>query len=236
MSDNQNQVELATEIVKSIPEFMQAVTDVLQTPWGWLVLAAIIFWFLINRDLSNIFSLFERGETRRLEKLEAYVSNTDAADEEALKVIKDLRDAHYFKVATGIYAEQTLRESLIQLHKATSHKINWTIIKRAMPYVDASSNTTVSIRDMAGWERLGHVYNLFVGFMFLVFAGVILIAFTISEPKTTINIAVGVGGAAASAFFSMFVFSQNWPYLSAKQIRVELQTINNTQSDEQESV
>jgi hypothetical protein len=236
MAEKQNQVEQATEIVKSIPEFMQAVTEVLQTPWGWFFLAVIVFWFIINRDLSNAFNLFERGESRRLEKLESYVSNTEAADESALKVIKDLRDAHYFKVATGIYAESMLRDSLINLHNITSHKVNWTQIRRALPYINASQDMSVSIRDMDFGEKFGYIYNFLVGFMFLIFAGVMLIAFTISEPKSIMNVLFGVGGATASAMFSMFVFSQNWPYGAAKQIRRELASQVSPQENSPESV
>lgn len=216
-----------TELVKSIPEFMEAVTEVLQTPWGWLFLALIVFWFFINKDLSHVSNFFERGRTRRLEKLESYISNVEMADESALKVIKDLRDAYYFKVATGIYAERMFRDSLINLHNITSPQINWTLIKRAIPYIKASQDMSISIRDMESWEKIGHYYNLFVGFMFLVFSGVVFITFMLSEPKTITNILIGAGGSLACAIFSIFVFAQNWPYGAAKDIRYELETMGN---------
>lgn len=98
MSESTNQIDKATDMVKSIPAFMEAVSEVLQSPYGWLVLGALLIWFLINRDLNRLFGLFERGEKLKLEKLETYVNNSSAANKQSLNVIKDLRDAYYFKV------------------------------------------------------------------------------------------------------------------------------------------
>lgn len=225
MPDSTNQIDKATGIVKSIPEFMAAVTEVLQSPYGWLVLVALLMWFLINRDLSNFFGLFERGEKQRLDKLESYVNNPSTADDQSLNVIKDLRDAYYFKAATGIYAEKGRREPLIKLHNDTSHTINWVQIKRALPFIVSRSDMTSSIREMAFMEKIGHYYNLVVGLFFLFFALVLLLVFFISNPQSVNGIVIGVGGALAFAVFSMFVFSQNWSFESAKKIKNELDII-----------
>lgn len=226
MPNSINQVDKATDMVKSIPEFMTAVSDVLQSPYGWLVLVAVLIWFLINRDLSRLFSLFERGEKQRLDKLESYVNNPSAADEQSLNVIKDLRNAYYFKVATGIYAEKGRRESLIKLHNDTSHSINWVQIKRALPFIIANADMNPSIRDMEFREKVVHYYNLAVGFLFLVFAIALLLMFLISKPQNVSGILIGLGGALTPALFAMFVFSQNLPFASAKKIKKELEHIS----------
>lgn len=226
MSDSGNKIDQATDMVKSIPEFMDAVSQVLQSPYGWLVLLGLFIWFLMNRDLSHMFGLFERGEKKRLDKLESYVNNPSAAEEKSLNVIKDLRDAYYFKVATGIYAEKGRREILIKLHNDTSYAINWVHIKRALPFIISKSNMESYIRELEPMEKVGHYYNLAVGLLFLFFAIALLLMFLISSPQGVSGVLIGVGGALVSALFAMFVFSQNWPIESARKIKKELEPIN----------
>lgn len=232
MPDSANKIDQATDMVKSIPEFMDAVSEVLQSPYGWLVLLGLLIWFLMNRDLSHVFRLFEPGEKKRLDKLESYVNNPTAADEQSLNVIKDLRDAYYFKVATGIYAEKGRRETLIKLHRDTSYAINWVQIKRALPFIISKSDNQSYIRELEPMEKIGHYYNLTVGFLFLFFAIALLLMFLISNPQDVIGVLIGVGGALAFALFAMFVFSQNWPIESARKIKRELESINTKNSIE----
>jgi len=41
-------IDSATSVVKSIPEFMKALTDVMETPFGWIILAVILIWFVLH--------------------------------------------------------------------------------------------------------------------------------------------------------------------------------------------
>jgi len=219
-------IDSATSVVKSIPEFIKALTDMMETPYGWLILIVILIWFLLNKDLSRFLSLFEAKEKKRLDKLEVYVSNKDAANNEALEVIKDLRDAHYFKVATDIYAEKNLRDSLISLHKKTSHTINWVNIKRAMPYIEADSSSAISIRKQTKSERFGYFYNLFTGWLFLGFAVALFLVFIFSSVKDLSQFILWIASALFCAFFAIFAFSQNFSINSAKKIKTELDNVD----------
>ncbi|WP_351189321.1 hypothetical protein [Shewanella sp. TB4-MNA-CIBAN-0142] len=221
-------IHSATSVVNSIPEFMKALTDVMETPYGWIILAVILIWFLLNKDLSRFLNIFETKEKKRLDKLEVYVNNKEAANNEALEVIKDLRDAHYFKVATDIYAEKSLRDSLINLHKKTSHTINWINIKRAMPYINADSTSTVSIRDQSRSEKFGYFYNLFTGWLFLGFAVALSLVFIFSNDRVLSQFALWIASTLFCAFFAMFAFSQNFPIRAAKKIKTELEKVSTT--------
>jgi hypothetical protein len=221
-------IDSATSVVKSIPEFMKALTDVMETPFGWVILAVILIWFLLNKDLSRFLNIFETKEKKRLDMLEVYVSNKDASNNEALEVIKDLRDAHYFKVATGIYAERNLRDSLISLHKKTSHTINWINIKRAIPYIDADSTSTASIREQTGLEKFGYYYNLFTGWLFLGAAVALSLVFIFSSDKAVSQFALWIVSTLFCAFFAIFTFAQNFPISSAKKIKTELDNLSVT--------
>lgn len=232
MSDPQNQIEQAASMVKSIPVFITSVSEVIQSPYGWIVLVGLLIWFFINRDLTNVFGIFERREKLKIEKIELYVNNKDLADEKSLKVIKDLRDSYYFKVATGIYAEKGRRESLIKLHDLTSHAIDWVQVKRALPYIEIKSCLTPFIRDFNTMEKVGRVYNNFMGAIFLFFAVLLLLMLFVSKPQDVSGVLIGIGGVLASGLFSMVLFAQNWPYESAKRIKSELQ--KNSESSEAE--
>lgn len=223
-----NGLETATNTVRSIPEFLDAIAEIMRTPYGWVVLAALLIWFLLNKDLSNMFRVFESKEKKRLEKLEVYINNKEAANDDALVVIKDLRDTHYFKVATDIYAEKPLRDSLITLHKRTSHSVNWINIKRAMPYLIVGRDSKVTVRKQTKFEVLGHYYNLVTGWLFLGFSVALLLVFLLSATKDFGQFSVWVLSTVFSTFCAMFAFSQNWPIASAKKISNELAAIERT--------
>lgn len=228
-----NKIETATNTIKSIPEFLDAIAEVMQTPYGWVVLAVFLIWFLLNKDLSNVIRIFESKEKKRLGKLEVYVGNKDAANVDVLEVIKDLRDAHYFKVATDIYAEKNLRDSLIALHKLTSHSVSWINIKRAMTYLVADTNSKITVRKQTKLEVIGHYYNIATGWLLLGFAVALLLVFLFSTTKNFSQFSVWILSSVSCAFFAMFAFSQNWPIASAKKIADELEAIKRSAGSEQ---
>lgn len=216
------QIKDATEAIQQVPPLVDALANLLQTPSGWVVLAAFFLWLLVNKDFSHLFDFMERKERRRFEHLDLYVTKPELADEESVKVLRDLRDAHYFKIATGIYAEKNLRSALIALHNRTSHLVGWSSIRRAFPYIQANNRREVKIRELTGFEKFGYWYNQFVGYTSLFAAAGILSLFVISSSKTFTSLAWGVGGTLAVVFFAMFVFSQNWPEYAARRIQKEL--------------
>ncbi|TOG59716.1 hypothetical protein CGI97_13805, partial [Vibrio parahaemolyticus] len=59
MAEGKNELVQATEVVKSIPDFISAITDVLQTPSGLIVSVIVLLWFVLNRDLTKIYGVFE---------------------------------------------------------------------------------------------------------------------------------------------------------------------------------
>ncbi|HZX31558.1 MAG TPA: hypothetical protein VFF03_09420 [Rhodocyclaceae bacterium] len=218
------QVKDATEAIQHVPPLVDAVMGLLQTPTGFGVLLVFFTWLVINKDFSHLFQIFERKEKRRAEHLDLYVSKPELADTEAFKVLSDLRDAYYFKMATGIYAEKKLRQALIDLHGRTSHKISWGQIRRAFPYIEPANNGEVVIRKLTTFEKIGYWYNQAIGYGSLLSAAVLWSLFFLSSPKTTGSIVWGLAGTFAPVLFAMFVFAQNWPVGAAKRIQRELAT------------
>lgn len=216
------QLKDATEAIQHVPPLADAITNLLQTPTGWIAIAAFFFWLIVNKDFSHLFDILERKERRRSEHLDIYVAKPELADSESIKTLSDLRDAHYFKIATGIYAEKKLRYALINLHNRTSHHISWEKIRRAFSYIEINNDGTIVIRNLTRFESIGYWYNEIVGYASLLFAAGFLSLFFMITPKTLSTFAWGIGSSLTAVLFAMFVFAQNWPILAAKSIQKEL--------------
>ncbi len=220
-----------TETVQSMQDFLSALSDVLSTPLGWLVVLGLFLWLIVNKDFSHLFDLAERKQKNRLRDLETYVTNKDAACDDSLSVIKDLRDAYYFKVATGIYAEQKLRKSLVELHRITSNAISWVDIRRAMSFIVVSDDGNAEVRKFTKFERFSYYYNFVVAFLFGFIAILVFIAFWASATKEiqqTLLWAVSLIFCFGIAAYSL---AQNWPIGSAKRIDKELEKRKDNQAD-----
>lgn len=216
------QLKDATEAIQYVPPLTDAIANLLQTPTGWAAIAAFFFWLIVNKDFSHIFDILERKEKRKFEHLDLYVTKPELADSESVKVLSDLRDAHFFNIATGIYAEKKLRSALINLHNCTSHHISWGQIRRAFPYLEVSEDKTIVIRRQTNFEKIGYWYNQSIGYISLLLAASLLSLFFIATPKSLGSFAWCIGGGLIMIIFAMFVFAQNWPVLAAKKIQKEL--------------
>jgi hypothetical protein len=218
------QIKDATAVIQHVTPLADAIANLFQTPTGWVAIPAFFFWLIVNKDFSHLFDILERKEKKRAEQLDLYVAKPELADSESLKVLSDLRDAHYFKIATGIYAEKKVRRALINLHNHTSHHINWRQIQRAFPYIEVKEDESIIIRRMTSFEAIGYWYNQIVGYFSLLFAAAIFTLFLFVTPRTFGNVSLGVIGGLIMIFFALFVFAQNWPLLAARKIQHELMT------------
>ncbi|WP_257292716.1 hypothetical protein [Endozoicomonas sp. ONNA1] len=211
-----------TETIQSIPEILSALSDVLSTPLGWLIVLGLFLWLIVNKDFSHLFDLAERKKKNQLRDIETYVTNKDAACDDSMSVIKDFRDAYYFKVATGIYAEQKLRESLIELHRITSNTISWVDIRRAISFILVDENKNIKVRDFNWFEKFSYYYNFFVAFLFGFTAILVLIALLVSASKGTQQIFFWIVSLLFCFCVAVYSLAQNWPIESAKKIKKEL--------------
>ena len=215
-------VKDAADAINSLPGLVNDVMGLLQTPTGWAVLTALFVWFVVNRKLYRVFEIAEIRQRRRLEYLDSYVSKPALADAKFIDVMRDLRDAHYFKIGTGIYAESRLRSCLIQLHAKTSHDISWKQIGKALPFIKAKADGSVSVRDLTAIEKLGFWYNELVAYLCLLSAAGILALLLLSDVRPLGTVALGAGATLAMFAFAMLVFSQGAPARVAKRIQKQL--------------
>lgn len=227
MSESKNSLQETADFLNSVPEVLDALSNLVQHDWlGWLVLIGGVVWVLLNKDVGFLFSVFERKAAKRLELLESYISQKEIACKELHRGMKDLRDAHYFKVATGIVAEKSRRNGLLSLHDSISHRINWKQIKRAEAYIEVSDDEQITVRKAKLTECFEYAFNWIVGLVFLLLSGILFIALVLGGTKTLGSLLFGIGAATSTAIFSMFVFSLNRSFSDAKSIRAALQEIS----------
>ncbi|EGR1588180.1 hypothetical protein [Vibrio parahaemolyticus] len=227
MAEGKNELVQATEAVKSIPDFISAITDVLQTPSGLIVSVIVLLWFILNRDLTKIYGVFEYKQNKRLSRLDEYINNADSADGETLRVAKEQRDTYYFKIATnGIYAESTLRNSLIRLNENSSSKINWTLIRRAMPYIRLNEQKNIYIRDFDWQDSVSIFYNYTIAIMLGLFSIGSLFLLIFSSSLTFLTTLKIVFVAIMFAIGALVMLAQNLSHTSAKAIKSELKQLD----------
>lgn len=218
-----SQANDATDAVQQILSMIESITELLRTPAGWITLIILLFWLIANKDLSHVLKLFGSRKKLRLEHLDRYTSTASEADDKSRQALLDLRDAYYFEIATGIYAEKAFRNSLIFLHDHTSYLINWGSIRQAIPYLKINETGELSIRKMTTVEILFFWYNKAVGFTSLFLAAAFLSAFALSTEKTAELLLLSIVGSVVTFVAAMYIFSLNWPVRSAKKIREEME-------------
>lgn len=218
-------VQATTEAVRQIPMLIDAAEALLNRPFGWIALLSLLAWLFLNKNAGIAIDFFEKRRNKKLEQLDLYVSKPDIADENSIRVLKDLRDAHYFRVATGIYAESKLRSKLIELHNSTPHTISWTTIRRAMEFIVFDDEKPASIRTSTRFEKFNHFYNILTGSLMLVISVLIFIVFFAYGPPNFRIKALAFISSLIFIAIAMFIFSHNWPRQAADKINSHLQKI-----------
>ncbi len=207
----------AVSLLGKLAEFIQQY-PVLSGVLAVVVLVVLIVWVCLNFDVSRVFYPMEHKEKRKGETLDGYLASELAGCDETKRTISDLREAHYFKIATGIYAENLRRKAYVQLYESMPHLISWRLIRRALPYLDITPSGCAFVRQPSWDERLSYRYNQCIGFSFLIIAAVIMYFGILSGVAGFIGY---IGFVFGSACVATIAFMQNWPMLAAKRIEEE---------------
>lgn len=221
------QVKYMTEAVQSLPLLFDAISVI---PGGALIPILVCFYFLVSMVnkgfFLQMFNIFEHKERKRLEQINQYLSSDCAADPETIKAVRDLRDAHYFSVATGIYAENITRKAFIKLHQMSSHRIAWKHIDRARMYIEIAPDETITVRDLNRWDKISYCLNLCVASVCILFAFYFLMAFPGSSDAKTLAI-FGFAIVVCLLFLciGLYAFFQNLPFFARKRIAEELERL-----------
>ena len=178
-----------SNFLKSVPDFADTFVELLRTHWsGWVLLLILVIWVLLNKRSREIFNLAEKRKKERITSYESYLGNKDFIDDEVAEVIKDQHASHFFRKATNIVAEKSLRSNLIRLHKLISYCVDWVQIRRALPFIEFSHSGEVNVKEFSASDKISYGYNIFVGTIFLLFAGIVFIVFVFSGSKSLASV------------------------------------------------
>jgi hypothetical protein len=228
------QVKDMTEVVQNLPALINAMEALITTSLiPILIIMVMLPWLLVNSEgFSRAFDLLERKERRRLEQINDYISAHEFADPETIKAVRDLRDAHYFNVATGIYAENCTRKAFIKAHQSSSHCITWKHIQRAREYIEITADETITIRDLTFFEKSWYWYTQCIAYGSLVFAAALFFfKFGLSNNKNVMLFVSSFGTSLLLTIFALFVFIQNMPVHARKRIANELERLRDCNSE-----
>jgi hypothetical protein len=221
-----SQVEDLTELIKNAQSLLNAVGTI--SPLGWVIFMAFLFWLFMNKNAIHLFDLIKQKGDRRLKQLDSYLLTPDFCDKNTANAILDIRNALYFKSATGIYAESRTRDAYIRLHEATSHLITWKHIRRAQLYLEVDANGKTTVKEMDLLDRISYRYNQFLGYIILAISIFLIGLAILPGSRTLTSFLFDFGSGVAAALFSAFIFSQNWPAYAAKKISKEIKAQHNS--------
>lgn len=215
----------AAEAVQNISVLKSAILELVLAPggWAWFVIALILasfFWLVRHNSLSDLVEVFGFKERKRLQQLEAYIENSEIADPIALDALKTIRDAFYFKIATGLYAEKAYRDNLIELHERTSSSVTWKTIRLAKSYIEPDCKSVKKIGFLGVIERIFYIIS---GFLMLIIAALLFIAFWLSDGINGGQFIVWFGVTAIALALAYYAFSQNLPFVAVNVLRKELE-------------
>lgn len=200
-------------------EALMIVQEAKNNPWTVLL---VIVWVLLNHGFARLYEPFEFWAKRRREGMDSYFAQNLPANTDVQEAMRDLREAHYFQIATGIYAEDKIRKRLIKLHHVTAPEVTWHRIKRAMEYLEPDNGDSMRVVPFTLWHKFSKFMNGFVMWMFLLAAASGFVLLLLQAEKTNAQLATQV--ASIMVLFAMAMVAQvlNWPYYSAEIIREEL--------------
>ncbi|MFV0575035.1 MAG: hypothetical protein ACK5NC_06440 [Vibrio sp.] len=211
--------------LSTIPEFMDWAVNIIKTPYGWLVLVFVLIGIALNQNLLFFTSFWGNRKIDKITKIEHYFENERIADPAVEKVFRDLINANYFKIATGIYAEEHRRNLLIKLQNDLSHVISWVHIKRALPYIESSADNKAYIREENRMEKAGYYYNYIAGFLSLIITVSIILLFIVYNDHSLAQLFMLIVTMICGIAFTVICFYQNFPIISARKIKKELKKL-----------
>lgn len=220
-----------TEEINGIPELQKALASVgIPTELAIaiimiLLITAFASLVVSGTALIRYFEIFERAGRRRIEMLDTYAL-AEAGDADMLKTVSDARDSHYFRAATGIYAESKLRKALIHLHDKTSQTIIWIHIRRALAYIEVDETGAAFVRPLKRTELAEkRFYSFFWYFFLAIFAlsfGFAFIYGALGGREGRV-ILLFVGFGLLGTFMAVLMTYQLWPFEASAQILKELE-------------
>lgn len=215
---NGEQLELFK--ITGLPVIAETISKLISTIPGMITLSVFaLFVLLVKVPQVPLIRSFSQRKITRLKMLQEHLSTS--TDELFCKsVVEDVRNAIIFEQATKIYAENTWRQGLVDLHDKA--RVSWVTMKRAHRFMDIALDGTVFLKDFTLANKADRIFNFLMTWIFLLLAAIVIIAgfvFSPSWASTSQAMLLGL------FFFCVAVMAafQNLPADAATQIKKRLE-------------
>lgn len=170
-----NLLELKFETLPNVVEIM---LKLFSTTTGMITFAIFVLVFLpVKVPQLPLVQWFNERRSKRLKFFQENLSLI--TDKKFCKtVVEDVRNAIIFQHATKIYAEQSWRKGLVELHDKTG--VSWITIKRAHRLMDISLDGIVLIKHFTLFDKFDRIFNTSMAILFLLSAFSLIIGLIFS--------------------------------------------------------
>lgn len=181
-----------------------------------VIAVAIIF------KAQQVFDFLERIKESKNKSINEVAKNEHLSEDVKL-IIHEKVNALSFQSATGIYAENPLREKIIKKYNESKGDISLHQIRMAMPHIKLKSGE-IEVK-IGRFDKFAFwVTN--AGALFLVLFALLLILLPAAAKTTSLSQLLSIYGLAA--IFSVFagmMFKSSMPVIFAKRIKPFIETI-----------
>lgn len=209
--------------INTAPDLLHRFMELLTNPLGLFVTFVFaVFVFFRHIQSDQFFSWFERKDKNRIAALEAYLSE-DSHHSENQQLIKEMREAHYFKKATGMDVDVEWIAPLIAFHQSLNGKIRWQQIQFAHKFLELDNNQiTLSQSIHSLWRKfdLGFQILLAFGAIFLSLLMLILggLAYFSADGLNFQLLFMSLGGSIIGTGLGVLIARDAKDIVSAKRI------------------
>lgn len=208
----------------------QDIIEFLSHPLG--IAAAFVFTiFVFFRYIQSdqFFSWFERKDKNRIAELERYLTQ-DVHHKENHQLVQDMREAHYFKKATGLDVDVEWITPLIEFHQSLQGKIRWKQIHFAQEFLEFNQNQiSISSSLHSFWRQVDFGIQVGMAFGMLLLSFLLLtlaaLAFYTDDNFGVLPFLLSIVGSVVGTGFSVLITRGAKDIVSARQIDKALKEI-----------
>jgi hypothetical protein len=183
---------------------------------GNILVAFAIIAVAITFKARAIFDFFEKRRESQGKSINEIITN-EHLSEDVKSVIQERLNALSFQTATGIYAENPLREKIIKKYNESKGEISMHQIKMAMPHLKLKSGELKVEIDI--FDNISF-YATNTGALFLILFSLLLILVTATTKIISVSQFLGIYGLAVIfSVFAAIMFKSSLSVIFAKKIK-----------------
>ncbi|MGQ0333203.1 hypothetical protein [Halomonas elongata] len=196
--------------MKEILEFLESGSV------GWAFVVLILVW-VMKLDALKIFDMRSSYKDNKINGLEDALAS-DHLDDVLKGLMKKRLAELVFERHFGIFTDEEKRKALIAIHNAAPRKANWTVLRRAHPYIhvreDGVADVVLTRKNKVERFMAKGVTLLIGGYAALSFLLGIIIHWVEGQGVIQFS-ALALAVFAIALFFS----SIDWPYQAAATVK-----------------